>query len=160
MICVMCKFSILLLFLSFSVFSQKELDVNQKMAKQAVLDFFDGFHKGDTVQIKKTMDVNMVMQTIAKTKEGNIKTINTGVEKFLTTIHNRPENQKWLEKLLSFRIDANENIAQVWTPYEFYVNNQFSHCGINIFQLFNDGNTWKIIAIADTRKREGCIKEN
>ncbi|MFD2564837.1 nuclear transport factor 2 family protein [Aquimarina rubra] len=138
------------------VFSQKEMDVNQKNAKQAVLDFFDGFHKGDTAQIRKTIDENIVMHTVAKTKEGKIKTVKTDIEKFMEVIHNRPKDQKWLEKLLGFKVDADESIAQVWTPYEFYVNEQFSHCGINVFQLFNDGTTWKIMAIADTRKKEGC----
>ncbi|WP_280929269.1 nuclear transport factor 2 family protein [Aquimarina sp. 2201CG14-23] len=132
------------------------MTLNQKQAKQAILDFFEGFHEGDTVKIKKTIDANIVMQTISMTKEGNLRTTKTNIKKFLEVIHNRPEDQKWLEKLLDFKIDANENIAQVWTPYEFYVNDQFSHCGVNIFQLFYDGTTWKIMALADTRKRKGC----
>ncbi|WP_299261633.1 nuclear transport factor 2 family protein [uncultured Aquimarina sp.] len=139
-----------------TVFSQKEIDANQKNAKQTILDFFEGFHKGDTVQIKSTIDPNMAMQTISKGKDGKIKTVQTDIRKFLEIIHNRSKDQKWFEKLLSFKIDADANIAQIWTPYEFYVNDQFSHCGVNIFQLFNNGTTWKIIAIADTRKREGC----
>ncbi len=155
----MCKFLVaFFLFISCNaVFSQKEMDTNQKNAKQAVLDFFEGFHSGDTVQIKKTiLSMDMVMQTIFKTKDGKVKTNTTKIEKFLEAIHNRPKDQKWLEKLLDFRVDADDRIAQIWTPYEFYVNDQFSHCGVNIFQLFNDGKTWRIIAIADTRKREGC----
>ncbi len=137
-------------------FSQEKLDTNQKEAKQAVLDFFEGFHKGDTTQIRKTIDSNLVMQTITKSKGGDIKTVKTDVSKFLEVIHNRPKDQKWLEKLLGFKIDADDSIAQIWTPYEFYISDQFSHCGVNIFQLFNDGNSWKIMAIADTRKRKGC----
>ncbi|AXT53715.1 nuclear transport factor 2 family protein [Aquimarina sp. BL5] len=154
----MCKFLVaFFLFISCNVvFSQKELDVNQKNAKQAILDFFEGFHKGDTVLMRKTIDPNMAMQIISKGKDGKIKTDQADIGNFLGVIHNRPKDQKWLEKLLDFRIDADDRIAQIWTPYEFYVNDQFSHCGVNIFQLFNDGTTWKIIAIADTRKREGC----
>jgi len=155
----MHKFLILFfLFISCNtVFSQKEIDENQKNAKQAVLDFFEGFHKGDTVQIGKTIiSKDMVLQTVFKTKEGKVKTNTTTIAKFLEAIHNRPKDQKWLEKLLDFKIDANDRIAQIWTPYEFYVNDKFSHCGVNIFQLFNDGSTWRIMAIADTRKREGC----
>ncbi|WP_405206029.1 nuclear transport factor 2 family protein [Aquimarina sp. LLG6339-5] len=154
----MCRFLIIcsLLISCNVVFSQKEINTNHKNAKQAVLDFFEGFHKGDTSMIRKTIAPSVVMQTIAKTKEGKTKAINTDMNKFLAVIHNRPKDQKWLEKLLDFKIDADAHIAQIWTPYEFYVNDQFSHCGVNIFQLFNDGNTWKIIAIADTRKKEGC----
>ncbi|WP_298548950.1 nuclear transport factor 2 family protein [uncultured Aquimarina sp.] len=155
----MCKFLVVFfLFISCNfAFSQKELDINQKNAKQAVLDFFEGFHKGDTAQIGKTiLNMDMALQTVFKNKEGKVKTNTTKIKEFMEAIHNRPEDQKWLEKLLDFRIDADERIAQIWTPYEFYVNDQFSHCGVNIFQLFNDGISWKIIAIADTRKRKGC----
>jgi len=150
----------IILFLSLlsaqAIFSQKELDIHQRQAKQAVLDFFEGFHKGDTAQIRNTIDHQMFMQTVTKTKDGDIKTIKTTINEFLTVIHNRPADQKWLEKLLNFEIVANENIAQIWTPYEFYVNDQFSHCGVNVFQLYHDGKTWRIMAIADTRKRKGC----
>ncbi len=135
------------------------MDTYQIQAKQTVLDFFEAFHKGDTTQLRKTMDVNMTMQTISKSKDGEIKTIVGDVKNFLKVIHDRPKEQKWLEKLLSFKIDANKDIAQIWTPYEFYVNDQFSHCGINVFQLFNNGTSWKIMAIADTRNREGCTVE-
>lgn len=147
---------VLFLIISTTVFSQKEMDIHQKKAKQTVLDFFDGFHKGDTAQIRKALDKNIAMQTISKTEDGTSKTIKTDVENFLKAIHNRPKNQKWFEKLLDYKIDANKDIAQIWTPYEFYVNDEFSHCGVNVFQLFNDGKSWRIMAIADTRNREGC----
>ncbi|MBW1298641.1 nuclear transport factor 2 family protein [Aquimarina litoralis] len=141
---------------SNAIFSQEKNEVHQQKAKQAVLDFFEGFHQGDTTKIGKTIDANLTMLTVVKDKKGVIRTRNTDASKFLEVIHNRPKEQKWLEKLLDFKIDANAQIAQVWTPYEFYVNDQFSHCGVNVFQLFNDGENWRIMAIADTRNREGC----
>jgi hypothetical protein len=149
------------LFFSCSIFSQKNIskdDQNryEKEVKQTVLEFFDGFHAGDTAKMRATIDKNIAVQTIVRTKEGEIKTVKTDIEKILTTIKNRPAEQKWDERLLAFKIDADSAIANAWTPYEFYVNDNFSHCGVNVFQLFNDGKTWKIIAIADTRFREGC----
>ncbi len=158
----MYKLSVLvILFFSFNIIAQKDAskdDTNlyKKQVKETILEFFEGFHSGDTTKMKKTMDQNMVMQTIVKTKEGTIKTRKANVEKFLTAIKNRPAEQQWDERLLLFKIDADSAIANAWTPYEFYLNRDFSHCGVNIFQLFNDGSSWKIIAIADTRYREGC----
>ncbi|WP_241461450.1 nuclear transport factor 2 family protein [Aquimarina macrocephali] len=159
---IMYKVSIwVILFFSCSIFSQKNIskdDQNRykKEVKQTVLDFFEGFHAGDTAKMKTTIDKNIAVQTIVRTKEGEIKTVKTDIEKILTAIQNRPAEQKWDERLLAFKIDADSAIANAWTPYEFYVNDNFSHCGVNVFQLFNDGKTWKIIAIADTRFREGC----
>ncbi|WP_103072629.1 nuclear transport factor 2 family protein [Aquimarina sediminis] len=162
---VMYKLSIaVILFVSFTGYSQNDISNNQeatykKEVKQTILEFFEGFHSGDTTKIKTTLDKNIVMQTIVKTKEGEVRTVKTDVEKILIAIKNRPVEQKWDERLLSFKIDADSSIANAWTPYEFYVNENFSHCGVNIFQLFNDGNRWKIIAIADTRNKVGCKKK-
>jgi len=154
---------LLVLFFLFSSKSYSQKDVSKddvsrykKEVKQTILEFFDGFHSGDTVKMKKTMDYNMVMQTITKTKAGGKKAVKTDIEKFLTAIKNRPVGQRWDERLLLFKIDADAQVANVWTPYEFYVNDTFSHCGVNVFQLYNDGASWKILAIADTRNREGC----
>lgn len=62
----------------------------------------------------------------------------------------------WFEKLLSFTINIDQNLASVWTPYEFYLNDNFSHCGVNSFQLFNNNGNREIIYIVDTRKKKGC----
>ncbi|MCK8524293.1 nuclear transport factor 2 family protein [Aquimarina sp. D1M17] len=136
--------------------STDESKIYKEQVKATILEFFEGFHQGDTSKISKTIDSGMVLQTIVTTKEGEIKAVKTDVQKFLTVIHKRPADQKWDERLLSFKIDANDGIANVWTPYEFYLNGIFSHCGVNVFQLYNSGTSWKIMALADTRRKEGC----
>jgi hypothetical protein len=35
-------------------------------------------------------------------------------------------------------------IAVVWTPYEFWVDNQTSHCGIDIFSFVKMDGTWRV----------------
>lgn len=134
----------------------KELTIHQKEVKQAIEEFFDGFHKGDTAIMKKVLASKVMLKTVAKNKEGKIKIGETPIEKFLNAIHNRPADQKWDERLLSFTITANGQIANAWTPYEFYFNEKFSHCGVNVFQLYKDREGWKIMHLADTRNREGC----
>lgn len=150
--------TLLLLLLIFPglICAQDNNEVNENAVKKTILEFFEGFHKGDTIKMKNTMDYNLVMQTITKTKSGGKKSVMVEVKRFLTTVIKRPVKQRWEEKLTDFRIHANTDIATAWTPYEFYVNDIFSHCGVNVFQLYNDGKDWKIIAITDTRNREGC----
>lgn len=71
-------------------------------------------------------------------------------------VANRTNEQKRDEQLLDYNIQVDGNMANAWTPYEFWYNGTFSHCGVNSFQLFNDAGTWKIIYLIDTRRREGC----
>ncbi len=149
-----------MVFISFSVFSQKEITNIERTnyeneVKQTILDFFEGFHKGDTIKMKQTMDQHMTLLTIVE-KEGSAKTRTTDVKKFLDIIHNRPDDQKWDERLIDFNINADGHIANAWVPYKFYLGTNFSHCGINTFQLYHNGKQWKITNITDTRHKKGC----
>jgi hypothetical protein len=38
-------------------------------------------------------------------------------------------------------------IATVWYPYDFYENGQWSHCGVDIFNLVQTDNGWRIAAM-------------
>lgn len=143
------------------VFSQRkpELDTEraQKMAvKKTVLNFFEGFHSGDTTMMKKTIHKDLIMQTIYRNKEGKDILHKDDTNKFIEAIANRPKTERWDERLLLFKIQIDDYMANVWTPYEFWHNEQFSHCGVNSFQLFNDNGTWKIIYLVDTRRKKGC----
>ena len=62
---------------------------------------------------------------------------------------NRQADQKWDERLLDYKVEIDGNLAHVWTPYEFWFNENFSHCGANSFTLakFDDG--WKIIHLIE-----------
>ena len=128
----------------------------EKEVKQTIETFFEGFHKQDSTIIKSTTYKEIKMQSIGKNREGiaNIKTEDFST--FLKSIVSIPKDQKFEEKLLDFNIQVDGNMANAWTKYEFWINGQFSHCGVNSFQLFNDNDTWKIIYLVDTRRREGC----
>lgn len=70
----------------------------------------------------------------------------------LNAIVTRTDDQKWDERLLHYNIQVDGNMANAWTPYEFWFNDAFSHCGVNSFQLFKNGDQWKIIYLIDTRR--------
>lgn len=133
---------------------------NEKEVKQTINQFFDGFHKGDTAVIKQVIAANISLQTVLKKKTKEVKLSTTNFDSFLTIIHNRPKDQQWKEKLTSYTIIADDQLANAWTPYEFYVNEKFSHCGVNSFQLYKSQDGWKIISIVDTRKIKECAVES
>lgn len=130
---------------------------NEKIAvQQAVETFFDGFHKGDTVIMKKALAKEVIFQTAYTNKEGKDILREGSVARLLHAIATRPADQKWDERLLSFTIQIDGNMANAWTPYEFWLNGTFLHCGVNSFQLFKDNGTWKIIYLIDSRRKKGC----
>ncbi|WP_242135292.1 nuclear transport factor 2 family protein [Aestuariivivens marinum] len=128
--------------------------------RKTVDTFFEGFHKGDTTLMKSVMMDKVVLQTAFRNMEGKDVLRNDGnLSKLLETIANRPADQKWDERLLDYSIQVDGNMANAWTPYEFWFNGEFSHCGVNSFQLFKDGDQWKIIYLIDTRRRKSCLQE-
>ena len=152
----MYKFSFLIVFtfISFTVFSQESSE-DQKI-KEVISLFFDGLHKGDSSLVRKTLHKEIKIQTTFTNKTGKKVLISETREKLLKTIVSKKASDTYFEKLLSYTIKIDGNLASVWTPYEFYYNGKFSHCGANSFQLFNNNGTWEIIYLVDMRRRENC----
>ena len=63
------------------------------------------------------------------------------------------------ERLTGWQCLVDDGIASVWTPYEFYFEKKFSHCGVNSFQLMNVQGKWKITMITDTRRKTACLSD-
>lgn len=144
----------LILLITGSVVAQQ--NTPQDEVKKTIETFFEGFHKGDTTLMKSVMVDKFTTQTAFKNKEGKDILVTEESSKLINAIAKRPLDQKWDERLLDFKIQVDGNMANAWTPYEFWYNGEFSHCGVNSFQLFNDNGTWKIIYLIDTRKKQGC----
>lgn len=139
-------------------FSQNSF--SEEEAKKLIDTFFEGFHKRDTLLIKSVMVENLPNQTVFTTKEGSPKVIEGNMTEFLKATANRPADQIWEEKLLDYKVQIDGNLAHVWTPYEFWFNGTFSHCGANAFTLANTETGWKIVYLIDSRRREGCSEKN
>ena len=128
--------------------------------KKTIIDFFDAFHKQDTVALKSFAIGNIKMQSIGRTKEGETKLKTDDYNSFIKGIASIPKENKFEEKLTGFTINIDENMATAWTPYEFWYKGQFSHCGVNSFQLIKENDMWKIIYLVDTRRRDNCVQKN
>lgn len=61
-----------------------------------------------------------------------------------------------LERMFDPVVHVREHIAVVWTPYDFHVNGNFSHCGIDVFSLIRDRGEWRISSISYTIEQDGC----
>ncbi|SDS52935.1 Putative lumazine-binding [Polaribacter sp. KT25b] len=144
--------------LSFTLVAQNKSE--EKAIKNVIETFFDGLHNGDSTLIKTTLHNDIKIQTTyTNDKNQNILKLETK-KALLTNIANKKPETIYQEKLLSFDIKIDGNLASVWTPYEFYLNEKFSHCGANSFQLFNNNGNWEIIYLVDMRRRENCKAVN
>jgi Putative lumazine-binding len=144
-------FSIFLVVANLS-FAQTE---DEKAVKAVVIQLFDGMQKHDSTMIRACFHPSARMQSIGadrKTGVVEIKTENT-IDAFVKSIGTIPANVSIEEKVLSYEIRVDAQLATAWTPYEFYLNQKRQHCGVDSFQFFKTENGWKIISIADTRRK-------
>lgn len=143
------------LFLIIAIVSQAQ--TAEDSVKAVVNRLFTAMKNADGALLRTTFSDSAVLQSIAMTKEGKTVIRNEKVEDFVKSINSlKKESADERIEFTSIRIDG--NLASVWTPYKFYFNGNFSHCGANSFQLVRFGTEWKIQYLIDTRRRQGCDK--
>lgn len=124
--------------------------------KATIIAFFEAFHKQDTTELRAMVKGDIKLQSISVNKEGKTVLQESDFSQFLNNIASIPKDRTFEEKLLDFNIQVDGNMANAWTPYEFWYNGNFSHCGVNSFQLLKEDDEWKVFYLVDTRRIEGC----
>lgn len=129
---------------------------NEAAVKATIMTMFDGMRAGDSTMVHSAFGKNPIMKTIGEDRStGKAVVRDSGLDGFLKAV-GTPHEAVWDEIALSFEIKIDQEMATAWVPYEFYAGENFSHCGVNHFTLFNGEKGWKIIYLIDTRKKEGC----
>jgi hypothetical protein len=127
---------------------------NQEVEK-TVDAFFDAFHAKDTVRLKLVCADKMILQSIIEGKNRSLFTEETK-QNFFKSLVSIPDKVNFKEKSIQTNIQIDGTMAHVWMTYEFYIDNQLQHCGVNSFQLYKKENAWQIVYLIDTR-RKICI---
>lgn len=144
----------LVFFLSHPVRAQHSTE--EADLRKTIEMFFEGFHRQDSLKIKSVTSENVIMQSIGKGKDGGTELHQNDFSDFLKAIVSIPEEKEFREELHSFSIQVDGDMANVWTPYSFFFDGEFSHCGVNNFQLMRVKEKWKIFYLVDTRRKDGC----
>lgn len=128
---------------------------DEKAVKAVVVQLFDGMQKHDSTMIRACFHPSARMQSIGinrKTGALDLTTENS-IDGFVKQIGSLPASVKIEERVLSYEIRVDAQMATAWTPYELYVNEKRQHCGVDAFQFYKTDKGWKIIALADTRRK-------
>lgn len=125
--------------------------------KQVIVTLFDGMRAADSSIVASTFVSDAIMHSVYTNREGEVVRNVGSLEGFLTSIAT-PRSEILDERIGSYNINIDGDLASVWTPYQFYVGENFSHCGVNSFQMMRKNDEWKIIYIVDTRRRSDCIE--
>lgn len=127
----------------------------EKEVEKVISTLFEGMKAKDGAKVQVLFHPDASMQTVIAGEMGATLGSNS-VSDFITRISTTPEGTVLDEKILEYHIKIDGQMASAWTPYELYVNDDFSHCGVNSFQLIKTDTGWKITYVIDTRRKEGC----
>lgn len=141
------NFLLVLLLVNTSFMFSQEVEI-----KGTINDFFDIFHKRDVDKLKQLCHEDIKLMTLLHRNTGTEIKHETA-EQFYNGIKSIPDTTNFEEKTFEYTIQFDEVFAQVWVPYEFYVNGKLTHRGNNSFQLMKKDNQWVIISITDSRIR-------
>jgi hypothetical protein len=115
---------------------------------------FDGMRARDTAAIRAVFDSGARLVTTGVRRDGTRAVRATPIAQFIAAIGGLaivPD-----ERIRDPEVRQDGGLATVWVSYAFYADTTFSHCGVDAFQLACTEAGWRIVALADTQRREGC----
>lgn len=137
------------LIFSFSAFSQES---EEKAIKASLQTFFEAITEQDSVKFKEVMDMRGQLY-YTSVKENPSK---YGMSSFQKAMDRFDTSKSFIERPFNYDIKIQKQMAMAWVTYEFIVDGKFSHCGVDVFTLFKDGERWKIVNVGFTNEKEGC----
>ena len=123
--------------------------------KNVINRLFEGMKSANPEMIENSFADSAILQTIGRDKEGKTVIRTSTVASFSSSISKLKAGAAD-ERIKFETIKIDGPLALVWTPYSFYFNGAFSHCGVNSFQLVRINDEWKIQYLIDTRRKSAC----
>jgi hypothetical protein len=123
--------------------------------KAVINQLFTAMKNADGALLKDAFADSALLQTIRRKQDGTFFVQNDRVNDFVSQVSVSKKDS--LDERITFEtIKIDGPLASAWTPYKFYYAGNFSHCGVNSFQLVRINGRWKIQYLVDTRRRQGC----
>lgn len=63
---------------------------------------------------------------------------------------------EYIERIWEPTVMVHDRIAVVWAQYDFHINYEFAHCGVDAFTLIKTQDGWKIAGTIYTLEPDGC----
>jgi hypothetical protein len=62
----------------------------------------------------------------------------------------RPMTPDFMERGWDGRVEVSGTLATVWLPYDFYIDGEWSHCGVDLFTMIRTDGEWLIASLTYT----------
>jgi hypothetical protein len=131
--------------------SSQPRDEKEEVLKVARL-FFEALEKQDTVIFNKILMKDSYNYMVIE--QGESAQLVSRLHKHSNFKSDRVIKERMRESEVVVQI--HKRIATVWAPYDLWVNDQYSHCGVDAFIMLKGNDGWKIGTISFSIEKEGC----
>jgi hypothetical protein len=115
---------------------------------------FDGMRTHDSAMVRSVFAPGAHLISTG-VRNGSPVIQDEAIDGFISAV-GKPSTDVWDERIHDPVVQIDGGLATVWVQYAFYLNDKFSHCGVDAFMLAKGAAGWTIVSLADTRRREGC----
>jgi hypothetical protein len=119
--------------------------------KAVINKLFTAMRNADGAALRECFADSAILQTITRT--GKVRT--EAASSFASQISTLKKDSAD-ERITFETVKVDDGLAIAWTPYQFYYAGNFSHCGVNSFQLVRINGDWRIQYLIDTRRKINC----
>lgn len=144
-----------LILIALSAFNFSFAQTEEQKVAAVVNQLFTSMYNGDSIGVTRCFTDKSIMQSIGVDKTGN-PIVQTGSLIDFSSFVSKQKKGAADERIKIESIKIDGDLAIVWTPYQFYYQEKFSHCGVNTFTLVRQKGEWKINYLIDTRRKDNC----
>ena len=132
-----------------TAFAQKTED----SVKATINRLFSAMKNGDAASLKTCFTNAAILQTIVTDSMGKTSVRTEDIAEFADFVGKQKVGAAD-ERIVFETLKIDGALATAWTPYRFYYNGSFRHCGADSFEMVRIDGEWKIQYLVDTRRRD------
>lgn len=119
-----------------------------KIAQQ----FFDTLEKGDSLAFSGLFLQEAFIHYVSEENDS----VRIGSRSAFKTRFSPDRIIKEKMKETGVNIQVHERIAMAWIPYDLWINDVYSHCGVDVFTLLQTKSGWKIASLSFSMEKNNC----
>ncbi|MCY3677821.1 MAG: DUF4440 domain-containing protein [Gemmatimonadetes bacterium] len=125
-------------------------DAEREAILAAVQGIFDALAAGDGEILRGIIHPDVLMHSVERASDGTRSSSTSTRDQLIARLEG--SEQVLIERMWDAEVRVSGDLAMVWTPYDFYVGEDLSHCGADALLLTrNEDESWTIIALSWTR---------
>ncbi len=125
-------------------------DAEREAILASVQGIFDALAAGDGEILRGIMHPDVLMHSVERAADGTRSSSTSTRDQLIERLEG--SEQVLIERMWDAEVRVSGDLAMVWTPYDFYVGEDLSHCGADALLLTrNEDESWTIIALSWTR---------